>query len=806
MGAVADHPIARRRELPISEYLPYANHVSDTVIVTTEGDLLSVWEIVGRSFMGVDAAELDARALAVHQLLMAVADERLVLASYVLHEPAARPVPTEFDSAFARVTDARYCEALPTLWTNRQYLVMVYRLQPDLGGRLLSRLETPRLTETLSQRRRALEAFEQIHALAAETLAPYGARLLSAVQRGRYAYSEPAEFLARLLNGYDTQVPITASRLSHTIADARPIIGPWGEVGERREAGIGKRYLSMVELADFTADTAEPGRFDWVLGFEFECVLVQSFVPIGLQAARKQLRKHVQWLEGSRDASQKAVDDTVAAIEAVNAREIVMGEHHATLLIMADSDEARRAAVGRAKNAFMVAGFKPAVLDWGLEAAYWAQMPGNWDLRTRPMPITSVNFVDFASMHTHRAGRAHNNPWGPAVALLRTRAGTPLHFSFHADEIAEEGDQAPGHFAIFGQTGSGKTVMLAFLALVQASRFGPVVVAFDKDRGMQPAILACGGRYLALAIGKPSGFNPCARPDTPAERLFIARLVAILVGGASHRDEREIAQAVEGLMGLPPASRRLSTLAQFLPDPHTEHDAAPTVRARLDKWLEGGPNGWLFDNPTDQLDFDSARIFGFDLTEFLPVPELRAPTLAYLIHRTAPLAGDDIRKRPFIRIFEEAWKAFEDPALLALAIDDAKTLRKKDGVLAFVAQDPDDVQKTPAAGPLIKSCATMLLGYNPLGTRAEYVDYLGLTEAQFALMRTLGPREFLLRQGSESEVVRLDLSHDPQALAVLSGNPGRGRLAEALAAEHGPDFGVWGDLYVEGAKRHRSPQ
>ncbi|WP_375672853.1 hypothetical protein, partial [Bartonella sp. AA16SXTY] len=75
--------------------------------------------------------------------------------------------------------------------------------------------------------------------------------------------------------------------------------------------------------------------------------------------------------------------------------------------------------------------------------------------------------------------------------------------NFHASKLEEDATDKRllGNTAIIGQSGSGKTVLLGFL-LAQAQKFKPTTVVFDKDRGMEIAIRAMGGRYLTFKPGR----------------------------------------------------------------------------------------------------------------------------------------------------------------------------------------------------------------------------------------------------------------------------------------------------------------
>src|SRR6202034_410970 len=178
-------------------------------------------------------------------------------------------------------------------------------------------------------------------------------------------------------------------------------------------------------------------------------------------------------------------------------------------------------ALARAKLADT--GMTVAREDLALEAAFWAQLPGNFPMRPRKAPITSRNFAAMVPFHNYPAGRANGNHWGKSLALLVTSARSPYHFSLHASDPRDpEGGSRKdtGHTLICGPTGSGKTVFIGFLVSLLA-RHDTTQVLFDKDRGLEILVRALGGEYFPLKSGVPTGFNPLQLPATPTNVEFL---------------------------------------------------------------------------------------------------------------------------------------------------------------------------------------------------------------------------------------------------------------------------------------------
>lgn len=393
------------------------------------------------------------------------------------------------------------------------------------------------------------------------------------------------------------------------------------------------------------------------------------------------------------------------------------------------------------------------------------------------------------------SGKPNQNPWGASVTILKTVAGTPLYFSFHSSKSGENslGKRVLGNTTMLGKSGTGKTVLLGFL-LAQSEKFAPTVVAFDKDRGMELTIRAMGGSYLPLKMGKSAGFNPLQMEPTPENIMFLRDLVRKMVASGTevinHEDDMQIEQALKTVMlELPRPLRRLSTLLESLPNPETFSGDHPSVHSRLLRWCGDGEYGWLFDNEKDTLDLSVNRLWGFDVTEFLEHPLIRSPLMMYLIHRTESM----INGNPFMYVIDEFWKALQDEYFEKLAHNKQKTIRKENGLMIMCSQEPADALNSPIGKTLVQQCATLILLPNPQADKADYVDGLKLTEAEFEVVRNLDEesRSFLIKQGSNSAVATLDLSDLQDELLILSGTPERAELAEKLIDEVGAEPKVW---------------
>jgi len=802
MGRVSAERV-RVCERPVSDYLPYSHHVTPTILATKSGEYLSVWALSGRSHETAPREEHAAWVESLNNAWRVLAAPGVAFWSHVVRRRAHEVLKAEFDSFFCRRLDFAYSERLARsrFMVNDLYLTVVLRTVGDDVLEALGRRERESVSAKLARQADGIAKLEEVNRNLAMALRRYGAELLGVYEgEGGHLFSAPIEVLSLLVNGERLRIPVSRGRFSETMSVNRPFFSWHGEVGELRLHERVRRF-GMLEVFEYDGKGTDPGELDGLLASDFEFVLSQSFSALSRQGAKGFLERHRQRLLDAKDVARSQVEEIDGALDELMSGQFVIGEHHATLLAFGESVHEVRDHLAWARSELVERGIVAKPLDLALEAGFWAQLPGNFRFRPRPAAVTSENFLSFSPFHNFMSGKPAGNPWGPAVTVLRTASGTPLHFSFHASPPGQDskGDRLLGNTLILGQSSAGKTVLLGFL-LAQAQKFKPTVVAFDKDRGMEIAVRAMGGRYFPLQSGHPTGWNPFQLSSTSGNVLFLKSLVKDLVssGGheVTHKDEVEIDRAVNTTMTLiDRVDRRLSVLLQSLPDPLGGDPAHPSVASRLRKWCEGGELGWVFDGPRDLLDLTTHRMYGFDLTELLGGEDARGPMMRYLIFRTEAMLDG----RRFIYVFDEWWRALSADDFAELTKDKGKTIRKQDGFLVLSTQEPDDALGSPVGKSVVQQCATLVCLRNPSADRDDYVQGLKLTETEYELVRSLSEdcRQFLVKQGASSALAELDLSGLDAELAVLSGTPDRARLVAELASEFGEDPEKWLPRYWE---------
>jgi len=780
VGELRLSPSRLRREGDALAGLPYARHASDHIVTLDSGALMIAFQLQGAAFETADPRDLNDWHIKLNQTWRNLADDRLAVWHHIVRREVQPEVMGGFRSDFARDLSQAYEARLGgrRLFVNELFVTLVLHPGRDPGdraGALMRRLQTARRQDTEvapEQIKRLEDAARDLE----QYLGRYAPRRLGLYQHGDIWCSEPMELVRLVLTGRPGRVPIVYGHLGSAVHTVRVIFGR--ESLELRDVDAG-RYAGVLAIKEYPAST-RPGLWNALLSAPFGFVMTQSFAFLSKAAGRSVMERKQNQMVSARDRAASQIDGLSDALDDLVSNRFVLGEHQASVLVYGDTPASLADHLSKARAHLADSGLVVAREDLGLEAAFWSQFPGGFARRTRPAAITSRNFAALAPFHAYPVGKPHGNHWGPAVATLRTTAGSPFYFNFHVGDL--------GHTFICGPSGSGKTVVQNFM-LAQLERFDAQQLFIDKDRGAEIFVRACGGTYLALRNGVPTGFAPFkALEPSPANRAFLSRLVRTLVARPNETlsvpEARAIDEAVAALEALPRERRSLSALRSLL----GQSDVGG-VGARLERWIRGGPLGWAMDGDDDALSLD-ARFAGFDMTDVLDHPEVRTPMMLYLFHRIA----QRVDGRRLVLDIDEFWKVLGDAAFTDLAQDGLKTWRKQNALMVFGTQSPADALRSPIAHTILEQCATKIFLPNAHGQARDYVEGFGLSEEEFRLIRdelTPESHRFLVKQGHDSVVVELDLKGLDDALAVLSGRSETVALLDRLRAETGDDYADW---------------
>jgi type IV secretion system protein VirB4 len=799
-----------------ADRIPHAAHVAPSVVRTVYGDYVQAFRLGGASFESSDDDALNNWHERLNVLWRNIASPNVALWTHVIRHRAgiglgatARNAASA-DSFFADGLHRKYHHRLAseTLMLNEVYLAIVHRPASGAATGLISKaLIRAQAAGSRLALADALDACEKLTQTLAASLARYEPELLGAYQSGSFWYSSLLEYLALLVNGEWQRMPLPAAPLNRALATSRVLFGR--EAIEYRSPSC-TRVGAMLGIKEYPTPSVV-GMYNRLLSAPFAFVATQSFAFLTKSAGQSLLQRQFNRMSNAGDFAVSQAAELKDALDALTSNEFAMGDHHFSLQVLAevtDSDADPPAtrlkglndSIALARSYLADSGMLVAREDLALEAAFWAQLPGNFPLRPRKAAITSRNFAAMSPFHNYPIGRAYGNHWGDALSMFITSARSPYYFSLHASDPADPDGGSrkdTGHTLICGPTGSGKTVFIGFL-IAMLGRQGATQVIFDKDCGLEILVRALGGDYLPLKNGLPTGFNPLQLPITPGNVEFLKAWLRILSRGESSlppkdvgnvRESADLDQALRGTLMLEPAARRLSRLVEFL-DP-TDPEG---LHARLARWCtsHAGDYAWVFDNARDTVvpRLSGRSLIGFDVTEFLDHSLTRAPITLYLFHLVRQLLDG----RRLVCWMDEFWRLLADRAFENFAKDGPKTWRKLNAVMCLATQSPSDVLDSSISRTLVEQTPTKIFFPNADANLAEYTQGFGLTEREFRLIKEHlepGSRMFLVKQAHHSVVCQLDLKGFDGELAVISGRAHQVQRMQQIISKTGADPRAW---------------
>ena len=488
------------------------------------------------------------------------------------------------------------------------------------------------------------------------------------------------------------------------------------------------------------------------------------------------------------------VDDLNECLKEIQKRGNYFGKFTMTIVIY-DLDPGRVAkAVSDFRKVFSNNGASVFEETYNQLSAFFATQPGNSHHNFRQLFISNNNYADWSFLYTLHEG----HPWNSylnreALCVVETEYGTPFYLNLHqriADAAGSTTDDV-AHTFITGRTGSGKSFFNNFLTLL-LQKYDPRTFIFDLGGSYKNLTRLLEGSYLRVGASRPDyKINPFCLEPTAENLEFLFSFVQVLLQGndryqTTNADDRNLFQAIETMYQLDAEIRRLQTLVRTLP---------LHLGERLQKWVEGGQYGHVFDNTEDTITLAQFQCFDFQgMDEY---PQIIQSLLFYVLHRASAVIYGTGASRATLKVFiiDEAWKFFTVPAIRNYLIKAAKTWRKHNAVLILATQSPEDLRESNLL-PLLDSLPTKIFLANPDADFNFYTDKFHLNPREVEVIQTLIPkREMLIKTATMGKKVILTV--DQKSYWLYTSSPKDTERVDAVIQEHGFEHG----LELLGARR-----
>lgn len=784
LSAILKKQFAAEDQLP-----PYNYHVRDSIVSMEDGRVAFIVKAKGLPFEVTSDKLLENQYDSLNGLFLSIAKStgsRLAVWSHIDHFQTQFRTNYEFNYQWMRDFAAKYMAKFDgtDIFENDFYLTFILK---------------PAANDNLEE---CIKELEEIQLTVMQMLQAYEVELLTTYEYQDNLFSQFYEFCAYLYNGFWERVPVTSLPMREVIATSTLHHGY--KLIETRYPNGGNRFSAFFDLKDFPEPTTR-GKFNPLLELPFPFIMCSSFTFINSTDSIRLINQTLNKMESAGDEAFDQMLEMGDGKGGIMSGQAFFGEFHGALVTFGKSEketENRGSTIRTTLSGSCATQFVPATIS--APETFFSMFPGNVKRRPRPMPKTTRNFLGLFSMNTYSSGKQFGNPLadGSAVVPLQTTVHGVYHFNFHYSlaDLDSRGEKRAGHTVILGATGAGKTTLQTTL-LSFLERYGCRLFAIDKDGSMRGFIEAQGGTYFRLASGEPTGLNPFQLPDNPFNRTYLYDLVEScgrkLGVDIPAEDKKDIKRAVDNVFELPFAQRRFGVLLQSIPD-----RGENCLARRLADWCYGEVDGryaYALDNETNAFDWEQFVRVGFDVSDFLvaghPATE---PILSYLFHlKTLMTRAGGL----LATVVEEFWLPLKYPTTANQILDVLKTGRRRDEFIVLVTQSPEDAIASPLLPAILQQTPTKIYLPNP---DAEYTtpdgggySRFGLTMKEFQKLQKLGlqSRMFLVKQGSQSSIAKLDLNGMGDDIAVLAMAAEDFPILDAAKAQAGSHPDQWVPAY-----------
>jgi type IV secretion system protein VirB4 len=748
-----------RKERPMASMLPYVSLVNDVTIRTRGNALFQCIRLDGVNSMTSEDAHLEKIRTLFAAIIAQIGPEY----GFYVHKVSKAinaSVPSVQTEGFALALDQRWQQAMADAGLRDKTLTLTVLKRPPLGARLrLKRADS--INQLKNQTTKQLRKLDEVVGFLVSSFAEMRPRLLGAES------GELLGFLGALNIGQER--PLFAKSRFGVIAEdvANTRVTFQGRNFTLDDGTAGKRFGTSFAIKTYPAKT-NCTMFD-ELNLPVDMVVTHSFSPINSNVMASRIKRQQRLMKASDDGAISLAEELVEALDDLESKRLSFGDHHMTVTVFAETEEKLEAIAAEVRNIAATQGVNLVNESFAARTHFFAQHPGNGQMRSRKAAITNTNFADLAALHRSQLGKTGARvPWGAPITLFPTPERSGFLFNYH-ETGAPDKEPTGGHTLILGRPGSGKSVLSAFL-MTQARRCDARIFVFDYRMGMEMAVRANGGRYSAIKAGAATGLNPLRTEIDQRGQAWLADWLATLL----HRSDQplspvqinRIQEVVRQNAGANDAAlRNWSDLASLFVAGADEGD----LFERIQEWTAEGRYGWIFGQSHDDTFSLKGDVVGFDLTGILDSEseKERMAVLSYLFRRVERVIED---RKPTLIIIDEAWKALDNPYFADRLSNWLVTARKQNAVVVMMTQYASQLEKTRTGKTIVEAVPTQLLLPNIRASASDYA-MLGLTQKELSVLLGTGSnsRLALVRDDQGSVVIDADLSALGPYLTILGG-------------------------------------
>ena len=595
-----------------------------------------------------------------------------------------------------------------------------------------------------------------------------------------------AKFFGRILSPITKPAPMVCDQNISDVTTVDDV--EFMDNGIIRYTGDGRQSFAAAISFKMSPDYLDEDFFNAIYTIQTEMICMNAFRIMGAADIESVLRQRRATAEEKETSATEQISAAESAMDENISGNQNLVNYYPLFLIFGASVQELEQYIDEFNKIAASYGVSPIVESFASRVSWFAQIPG-FDVFPRSFKMLSRTAAVSIPMSSTPRGVA-NCDWGPGpLVIFPTAQGTPYQFQFHVSDKPA----AVAHTLTIGPTGGGKTTLFSFL-IAQSLRHKKLkAFFFDRNKGAEIFTLSVGGKYVTM-VGKDKDkkadsfqthLNPLKMSDTPDNRAFLRRWLAMITGNSDANSADEIARAVSvNFDYLQQNDRLLKNLWESC------FSSAGNMRPALKKWVDPLQYGDIFNEDSDTLDLNS-RLTTFDFTDILQDETLAPAVISYILHR---INNDTVSGgNPSLIMIDETAPMLENKMFRDSFITGLQEGRKNRQAYMVAFQRANVLDKLGIGDVVRGQAQTVLFFRNPAADVSDY-QYWNLNPLEMAFIQGKAypnlKRAVLLSRPvtGESVILNTELGGLGNLLRLFESGRSSVLLAEELYAQYGNNF------------------
>jgi len=771
-----------------SDFIPFACHYDAGTILTKNGELLQTIKIrASTETSSSSGGSGDNLALLREEVSNAIrGNVKSADFSIWLHTVRTRQdisLPGHYPDILSDYVNQswRKKNMLDRRFINEFYITVIH--QGEVFS-LKSFNETLLSLSFWSQKRHGNKYLEKAHARLSEvtgniilSLKGYNARKLEAYERDGVYYSEPTEFFNKVINLSTTPVRIGEYDISQKLMENKISFGFNAFEIKNQQTHSFATIFSAKEYTELP-----PEALHDIFKLPFEGIITETVDFISRDKAIKDYEYQQYIMEVSKDEEFAEISGLAEITKEDSGAQAAYAEHQVTIMMIEDSLADLESEARKFSAELAMLGIVIVREDLMMEDCFWSQLPANFSFIRRRSYTPSSKLAAFTSVSNIQMGARTGNHWGPAITTFLTPDNTPYFFNFHVGNN--------GHSIILGREERQKNHLLHFL-LAESRKLSPGIFYFTRNRTAEVFLKGLGGKIYSGSGGQLNltfKMNPLLLPDSPDNRLFLARMLEFLLTPDAPLPENareKLPEMIARIYSLAPPQRKLGNIIPFLEEVNLQN-----YLENFSNWHGSGKYTHIFDNDADNITLP--EITGFELGALESEPEAYNAAMAYLLHRTKAALN---RKPAFIVLDNVPLP--ESPLLLPSVSEWLGEMKSRNCAVIFASLDAPIAAKKLKPQILQQDISTLLFLSADYDEECAKACNIALVELEAVGPLRENARNMLIKQGEAAILVKFDITDMKDIAALLSADIKATQLMEKMVAQNGEAPEKWLPPFVK---------